>query len=88
MQDLYPIQVVCHSGYKADEYPVSFIWESNRFKILQILDRWYQCDRNPPFPKANYFKVSTAGNKIWILKHDMDKGLWYLWVKGERLDHF
>ncbi len=86
MNDLIPIKVECHSGYKADEYPTSFYWDKVRFDIKEIQDRWYQGDRNPDWPPANYFKVITTKNQHFLLKHDVKTDRWYLVVKGERLN--
>jgi hypothetical protein len=81
--DLIPIQVECHSGYKADEYPVCFYWNNERYEIREILDRWYQTDQHPEWPVAewpvsNYFKVDTAGEVQYIIKHNLDDDEWYL----------
>lgn len=86
MNDLFPVQVKCHSGYKADEYPTAFYWDTIRFEIEEILDRWYQGDQNPEFSQADYYKVRTSDQKIYILRHELKSDSWYLWIKGERLD--
>lgn len=86
MKDLFPVQVECHSGYRADEYPKVFYWDTIRFEIAEILDRWHQGEQNPDFPPADYFKVRIKDMKTFILKHELNNDTWYLWVKGERLD--
>jgi hypothetical protein len=86
MKDLFPVQVLCHSGYKADEYPTAFYWDTRRFEIEEILDRWYQGDQNPEFTQADYYKVRSSDQKIYILRHDLISDTWHLWIKGERLD--
>ncbi len=86
MRDLIPIKVECHSGYKANEYPVKFFWESNVFTIEEILDRWYQYNQDSNFPPANYYKVRSNGNKVYILKQESENNQWFLWVKGESLN--
>ena len=85
MKDLVQIKVECHSGYKANEYPVRFYWETICFEIVDILDRWYQGDLNPVFPAATYFKVSTVNEKTFILKHEIIKDVWFLWIHNESL---
>jgi hypothetical protein len=50
---LIPIEVECHSGYKADEYPKCFSWNNERFEISQVTDRWYQGETNPEYPVSN-----------------------------------
>ena len=76
--DLTPIHVECHSGYKADEYPKSFLWENERHEITEITDRWHQGERTPEYNISDYFKVATARSETHILKHDLEKDAWYL----------
>ena len=78
MIKLISIEVECHSGYKADEYPKCFIWDDKRFDIQEITDRWYQSDANPEFPVSDYFKVVTTGKDQYIIKHDLEGDAWYL----------
>jgi hypothetical protein len=75
---LIPVKVECHSGYKADEYPVSYILEGMRIEIREITDRWYQSEPDPLWPVSDYFKVCTSGGHIHILKHDLEDDAWYL----------
>ena len=86
MSDLIPVNVQCHSGYKAEEYPEYFYWDNIRFEIKDIIDRWYQGDLNPDLPPANYFKVKTNDDKIYILKHESNSGQWFLWIHGESMN--
>lgn len=86
MKDLIPVKVFCHSGYRANEYPVHFYWDNVRFEIKEIIDRWYQGDLNPDLPAANYFKVRTNDGKIYILKFEIKTDKWYLWVHGESMN--
>ena len=83
---LLPVDVECYSGYKADEYPVSFSFNNFRFGIKEITDRWHQAGRDPEIPAADYFKVRTTDNKQFILKHEHSSDRWFLWVKGEGID--
>ena len=75
---MIPIKVECHSGYKADEYPKCFYWNNDRFEIQEIIDRWYQGDRDPEWPVSNYFRVDTTCGKRYIIKHDTENDEWYL----------
>lgn len=86
MNDLIPVKVISHAGYKADEYPRCFYLDQIRFDIVEILDRWYQGDLNPDFPPAGYFKVKTTDDKVYILKNDCNSGNWFLWIRGEKLN--
>ena len=76
--ELIPIEVKCHSGYKGDEYPVSFCWNDEIHEIREIVDRWYQGERNPEWPVSNYFKVLTNHGGSYILKHVAREDQWYL----------
>ncbi len=78
MLNLIPIRVECHSGYKADEYPICFYYLDNEYVISGITDRWYQSDMNPQWPRSDYFKVETTSGKQYIIKHDLENDLWYL----------
>lgn len=70
--------VQCHAGFKADEYPMSFIWADCRYEIHEIIDRWYQTDLNPEIPAADYFKVTTKEGGHFILRHEISKDQWYI----------
>jgi len=85
VKDLLPIEVECHSGYKADEYPVRFSWNNLRFDIVEIIDRWYQAFSEAEFPAANYYKVRTNDKKVFILKQETESGKWFLWIRGESI---
>ena len=78
MIELVPIEVECHSCFKADEYPKSFCRNNKRFEITGIIDRWYQGETNPEWPVSNYFKVDTNNGRQFIIKHDLKNDLWYL----------
>jgi hypothetical protein len=78
MIELIPIEVECHSGYKADEYPKCFYWDNKRCKIQEIIDRWYQGESDPKLPISNYFKVKTDLGESYIIKHDIERDKWFL----------
>jgi hypothetical protein len=78
MPDLIPIEVECHSGYKADEYPRCFYLNNDKYEIIEISDRWYQCDNSAGWPVADYFKVIANTGRQCILKHEIKCDKWYL----------
>lgn len=78
MTKLIPISVTTWSGYKADEYPVSFSRKGKKYQISEITDRWYQGDMNPEYPVAGYFRVTTTDGGRFILKHETVNDVWYL----------
>lgn len=78
-----PIKVVCHAGFKADEYPLCFYWENIKFEIREITDRWYQAEATHEWPRVDYFKVSTAGGSNYILKHEIVSDDWFVVSPGK-----
>ncbi len=75
---LMPVQVECYAGCKAGETPRRFCWEDRWIEIEEVLDRWYQGDRDPEWPMADYFKVAAVGGQQYLLKHDRESDEWYL----------
>jgi hypothetical protein len=64
------------AGYKADERPVSFSREGRTFRVMEIVDRWYD-------PDHSFFKVLADDGKTYLLRHDMNQDIWEL-VEAER----
>jgi len=75
---LTPIQVECYAGAKADETPRRFIWEEQSVEVEEVLDRWFQIESRPEWPRADYFKVRGADAREYLLKHDLESDAWYL----------
>lgn len=76
---LTPIQVECYAGAKADETPRRFTWERRTIELSEVLDRWYQVESKPEWPRADYFKVRAAiDEKEYLLKHDLESDEWFL----------
>jgi len=67
--DYEKIEVDCHSGYKVNERPVSFIYQGHRQDIREILDCWYEGNTDPTRPEISYFKVKTTEGRIFILRY-------------------
>lgn len=65
------IKVECHSGYKANERPVSFVLDDKKLRVEKIIDQW----RDPQF---NYFKVLADDEKTYFLRYDERKDEWEL----------
>jgi hypothetical protein len=64
-----PAIVSCHSRYKLDEYPRSFVLDNTRLSIMDIEDRWYS-------PGCSYFKVLADDARGYILRRDDRSGEW------------
>lgn len=52
MRDLIRVNVVYHSGYKADEYSSFLYWDNIQFDIKEIQDLQFWGDLNPDLPPA------------------------------------
>ncbi len=63
--------VECHSGYKANERPLSFTLDDRKFAVKELLDQWCGID-------YTYFKVRADDDNIYILKYDERKDEWSL----------
>ena len=75
---LIPIRVECYAGAKADEAPRRFKWEERTLEISEVLDRWYQVESKPEWPRADYFKVRASDTREYLLKHDLESDEWFL----------
>lgn len=75
---LIPITVECYAGFKADETPRRFIWEGLTLDVKEVLDRWYQIESKPEWPRADYFKVRGIDEHEYLLKHDLETDEWFL----------
>jgi hypothetical protein len=71
-------QVQCYSGVKADETPRRFTWEGRKIEVGEVLDRWYQVETQPEWPRADYFKVRAVDEGEYLLKHDLESDEWFL----------
>lgn len=80
--NLIPIQVQCYAGYKSDESPRRFLYESTSVEIKEILDRWYQGNRDPEWPITDYFEVLGSDGREYLLKHDREYDDWFLVNQG------
>ena len=76
--ELIPIRVQAYSGYQADESPRRFLWNDQWIEVDGVEDRWYQADRDPEWPMADYFKVLGDDGRRYLIKHDRESDEWYL----------
>jgi len=75
---LIPIQVECYARAEAAETPRRFIWFERTIEVDEVLDRWYQAESKPEWPRADYFKVRAADTREYLLKHDLESDEWFL----------
>jgi len=72
------IQVECHSGYKANEYPAAFTFQGRRWEVSEIMDRWYEQGIETERPMIDYFRVKTKEGKVFILMYVGDRDEWII----------
>jgi len=75
---LTSIQVVCYAGAKADETLRRFTWNGHIIAVDEVVDRWYQVDSQPEWPRADYFKLRAVDGSEYLLKHDLESDEWFL----------
>lgn len=75
---LVPIKVSCYAGAKADETPRNFVLEERTIDVDEVLDRWFQVESKPEWPRADYFKVRASDKREYLLKHDLEADEWFL----------
>ncbi len=75
---LNPIQVECCAGARADETPRRFIFQGRTVELGEVVDRWYQVESKPEWPRADYFKVRGQDGRDYLLKHDLESDEWFL----------
>ena len=63
------ISVECYSGQKANDRPVVFTLHKQRWKVAEIIDRWYEGGVEAGQPEVNYFKVRTTEGNIFLLRY-------------------
>ena len=66
------------AGAKADETPRRFTWVERTIEVDEVLDRWYQIESKPEWPRADYFKVRATDEQEYLLKHDLESDEWFL----------
>ncbi len=79
---LLPIQVESYSDSNADEMPRRFTCEGRVIEVHDVVDRWYQVESLPEWPRADYFKVQSEDGSQYLLKHDLESDEWYLARSG------
>lgn len=56
------LKVECYSGYKESQKPVRFQLGESRYRVEEVLDRWYE-------PGATLFKIRADDGNVYIFKH-------------------
>ena len=66
------LKVECYIGLQSQQNPVAFILRDSRYKVEEIIDRWYG-------EGASYFKIKADDENIYLLKYDKRSSHWE-WV--------
>lgn len=81
MKRLELIQVECYTGYKANETPRAFTWKGERYRIVEIRDRWYEGGISRRSVKLDYYKVLAEDGRDYILRYHTLFDKWALLLK-------
>ena len=75
------LKVECYTSSKLNERPVAFSISNCRYKIEEIIDRWYG-------EGSRYFKIKADDDNIYLLKYDerMDRWEWVFYQNPKMLD--
>ena len=72
------IEVIAYSGYKANERPLSFVYQERRIEVEAVIDRWYGVEHD-------YFKIRANDEKVYLLKWHRTFDVWLLVKVMERM---
>ena len=78
------IEVECYSGYRANERPMSFTFQSRRWEVEEIIDRWHEGGLHPNQPALDYFKVRTTEGKVFLLRYNSLFDAWAIRIPPMR----
>jgi hypothetical protein len=71
------IVVEAYAGYKGEETPHALTLDGRRIEVREVLDRWYT-------DTHSCFRIKGSDGQHYVLRYDLDEGLWEL-VMQERL---
>jgi hypothetical protein len=63
------VEVICYSGYAADEEPRAVVTSGRRLEVSIIERRWHE-------PDARFFVVRTSDGARRVLQQDVTSGAW------------
>ncbi|MBN2257674.1 MAG: hypothetical protein JW704_07605 [Anaerolineaceae bacterium] len=67
--------VQCHSGFRYADRPVSFLWESNKYKITRII-------QEGKTEGGLSFTVATKSDSVFRLLYDECNDQWLIYPAG------
>lgn len=65
------LRVECYAGHRGDQRPLRFVLGGRTFVISEVEDKWYS-------PGATFFRVVTADEDRYLLRHDDAQDVWSL----------
>jgi hypothetical protein len=65
------IDVECSAGWQGEEMPQQIRFGGRVIAVIDVIDRW-------PASDHRYVKVRAQDGATYILRHDVDLGLWEL----------
>lgn len=75
------IDVKAYSGYKHNERPVSFMLRGSVYKVIEIIDRWYEGSWDTREPYMDYFKIRLENGKEYILRYNALFDAWAIMIE-------
>ena len=72
------ILVECYAGYKGEETPRAFVHQERRYRIAEVLDRWYEGSLDPNDLRHDYFRVKTEDDEIFLIRYTPRFQAWTL----------
>ncbi|MCX5895005.1 MAG: cytoplasmic protein [Proteobacteria bacterium] len=74
------IDVSCYSGYKLNEKPLSFRLRGTEYRIIEVIDRWYEGNASSAMQCINYFRVRTEDGMEYIIRYNELFDKWTLLI--------
>lgn len=71
------IEVLAYSGYRGDEVPRSFIQNSEKIEIIEVLSQWVEEGLEHRRRKRTFLCKGRNG-EIYKIYYDEEKEEWYL----------
>ncbi len=70
------VPVKVYEGARPAERPIEFVFDDETFKVVEIIDRWYEGNQVAGRPNYTYFKVLTHTGKTFILRYNQRHEVW------------
>ncbi len=70
------INVQSYNAHRADVYPAGIYYRDEFWKVIEIVDRWYEGPRKAGGPVYNYFKIRTEPENVFIIRHNLRLDIW------------